>query len=689
MPMPFRGLYTGIVLWTILWTGAGCTLVATPSEPLPQPVWRVCQRIATPWVHRTLTQPGAIPIPLGAIHGFLELEIERNRESRSGTWYIRWNRRTLTSGIDLRPGRYAVYIPLAYRWRFRNRMEIFWDPVDMQVRFHVRAFLQCWDAAPEQVTYRVQNDGLFWTVPPNRVLWVAFPVRSRTRITVEPMLPRTYRQVVHTSVTVYRDGRPGQSLPETNRQYTYVLRRLHRPEWITLRMETQCTQHCPETVAWRVRGQTASHGTGAGSSRRPEVRVHPTARPFSVFIFLVDALRADHLPCSPRIGVRYPRLFRLCRRSLRFHRAHAHAGWTRTSVASLLTGLLPAQHGVYGYEHRLPDEVPYLPELLHRAGYRTAAFVTNGNVGLRGLGFDRGFDLFRRFEENRQTPWVHTPATEVARAVQHWIERMAPRGRPLFGYIHFTDPHAPYAAPTVHSNGSLEFMRLLGQLRPDIQSKYRTPLLEQYRRDVDTALAGIEAVLETLYATGLDEHSLIVVTADHGEAFYEHACWQHGNCLFDEVLRVPLWIRLPGRFARGADIDVPVQHIDVVPTIAHLAHIRRNPAWLGHPLVRFSTTSRLYIAEQRLNGRYGMAIEYPPYRLIWREHRNTDVPLFYVFNESRDPTERLNLYVYRPLAIWHLFELRDRLHAMYITPSQTRPMTREERELLRALGYVQ
>jgi len=228
-----------------------------------------------------------------------------------------------------------------------------------------------------------------------------------------------------------------------------------------------------------------------------------------------------------------------------FTRAYAQAPITTVSHATILTGTYPPAHGVDELGAPLGTSVPYLPDLLHRSGYRTGAFV--GSLVLdpkngTAPGFDRGFDRYdagfrlRRPGENRYQTVERRGADVVARALA-W--RREARGAPIFLWVHLFDPHDPYDPPP--------------------QASGRTSLAPY-----DGEIAEVDRLAGSLIAAA-GPNALVAIAADHGEALGDHGEATHGVFLYEETLHVPLVVRLPG--AAAARVASRVRLADLSPTI--------------------------------------------------------------------------------------------------------------------------
>ncbi len=317
----------------------------------------------------------------------------------------------------------------------------------------------------------------------------------------------------------------------------------------------------------------------------------------NVIIYLVDALRSDRLGVYGCDRPLSPRLDALAATGITFTDVVAQSSWTKASVASIFTGLWPRAHGVNGPDDRLPDALPTLPELLHGAGYQTCAVVANAYVG-RPFGFARGFDHFEFMEHTKGRSEV------LHERVAAWLEGRERGGDPFFLYVHTIDPHAPYAPPSPYletfaagvadpSVGQVETVRglVLGTVEPT--PELGRDLRELYDGEVAANDASFGKLIDLLDGMSELDNTVIVFTSDHGEAFGEHNTWTHGLDLYNEVLSVPLVVRLPGGVGAGQRVAAAVQHIDLLPTILGLCAIDHPSSGGGARILDRSGTVRV------------------------------------------------------------------------------------------------
>jgi len=397
----------------------------------------------------------------------------------------------------------------------------------------------------------------------------------------------------------------------------------------------------------------------APKSERPE-KEEP-ARDLALIV--VDTLRADSLIAWGGDPAWMPETNERASRSLVLTDVMANASWTRTSIASLFTGLLPEEHGALDMHDALAESHVTLAERLSDLGYETRAFVTNWPViGKRG-GFAQGFD---RFYELEAPPYLR--AEYVVDQVQRSLTRDT--CSPCFVYVHFLDPHRPYRSGGPSSGSPIS--RLRGGY--DAELRY-----------LDGHLARLARILER----SLGEDLWILFTADHGEEFREHLDLAHGHSLYDEVLHVPAFLHGSGIDAGVS--DAPLELRDAFDLLRDVAP-REGPdlrGWIAQRrrASRYSSTYvttklpwhrpyRVWVATRR--------VERGPHALIWSAYGNT----WELYDRRTDPGMTQNNIDRRPQLRAELAEMMRAAPRAWsgVTPEET---TRKRDDRLRALGYVE
>jgi arylsulfatase A-like enzyme len=269
-----------------------------------------------------------------------------------------------------------------------------------------------------------------------------------------------------------------------------------------------------------------------------------------IIIYLVDTLRADHLDVYGYPRETAPRLRAWASEAVVFDRAYAPSSWTRPSVATLLTGLLPLRHRTIGRSDVLSDAFPSLAAPLAAEGYETVGIVSNANV-LPIWGFGRGF---RTWEDVAAASAEANAEQVVDRALEHLAA--IPPEVPALLYVHSIDPHGPYQPPPPYDERFTDSPHIF---------------LDRYDGEIAYADEHYGRFLERLRALGRYENAVIVFVSDHGEEFNDHGGWSHGHTLFEESIRIPLLIKLPGGAHAGLRVAEPVSLADLMPTLLGLA----------------------------------------------------------------------------------------------------------------------
>ena len=337
----------------------------------------------------------------------------------------------------------------------------------------------------------------------------------------------------------------------------------------------------------RIDPATAVDESAGGSDREPVTVGDADSVPPDILVYMVDTLRADRLGAYGSTLGLTPNFDRLADDAVVFRQSRAQTSWTRTAVTSIMTGLYPQSHGVNDRDDGLPATVDTLAEILSRAGYHTVGVVTNGNVGGR-FGLGQGFDVYQHLRESNQRRDVHILSDQVDEWLARWLTTLGPRpslrdretAPPFFLYAHVTDPHAPYTPHEPYRSrfagearvelGLLESTRAIDRGELAAGPEEAVDLLALYNAEVAFTDEHFGHLMERLKRFGLYDSMMILVVSDHGEEFFEHGDWEHGKTLFDEQLRVPLIIKLPGNQGAGQILDVHAGHVDVMPTMLEI-----------------------------------------------------------------------------------------------------------------------
>lgn len=306
----------------------------------------------------------------------------------------------------------------------------------------------------------------------------------------------------------------------------------------------------------------------------------PSPSPPDVVLVDLDSVRTDHLSHAGYDLPTAASLDGFRKQATFFTAARSTSSASATGTASLLTGLRARSHGVGGSEPRLAPRFETLAERLRRGGWHTAGLSHDPGIG-PSTGFDQGFD---RFDAAAGRVEDHPDAEAMVAWVREWLASDPPA--PFFLYLHPMSAGPPYRVPPDHQSVLLgrppsrllpfggKLMRALTRpgstrLRSQLGAEQIRSLVEQYDTAVRYTLDCVADVLAMLQTSGHLENAVVVITANHGEELFDHQGFGHGRTLYEEVLRVPLYVKQPGR-AGPPTLDVPVSITDVVPTVLEL-----------------------------------------------------------------------------------------------------------------------
>lgn len=401
--------------------------------------------------------------------------------------------------------------------------------------------------------------------------------------------------------------------------------------------------------------------------RRPAPFAFQRIADQNVLLITLDTVRADALSCYGGPAAT-PNLDRLARQGLRFDFAHAHAVVTLPSHTSILTGRYPFEHGVRDNSgYRLAAGTPTIATLLQAAGYRTAAFIGGFSLNAR-FGLTPGFDVYDdRIGETHGPIEFALPerrADAVVYAARTWISAQPTR---WFAWVHLFDAHAPYQPPSPYDR-QYAGQPYFGEIAYIDQQL--APLLDLVRAQA--------------------RPTLIVVTADHGEALGDHGEATHGLFAYESTLHVPLILaqQVPGREVRERDnpgSNISARHVDLLPTILDVVARPIPPGLPGRSLADAAPdqTVSSYFEAMSASVNRGWA---PLTGIIANRAKFISLPLPELYDLSNDPRESTNLESREPERTRVLEARLAEWKASLVEPSRQEDTETVAR--LRALGYT-
>jgi arylsulfatase A-like enzyme len=450
----------------------------------------------------------------------------------------------------------------------------------------------------------------------------------------------------------------------------------------------------------------------------------------NIILLTIDCWRFDYFGDRDDRPSPTPNIDALASQALVFRQTITGGGWTRPSLTALFSSTPASLYG--GALDAIAPERPLLSELLQDAGYLTAGFTTNPQVG-RLFGFERGFHVFEECTPDGEysgprwaykkgvqrllkmasthqvlraagmrssPPEITTPASQLTQKLSSWLA--VTHDRPFFAWAHFMDAHWPYHVlrqehtpqETARMWQDINLMSRVaeqhGWLNPGQGVIERLRCL--YRQAISYIDESIGQLFSDLKKQGLWENTVVILTSDHGEEFYEHGRWGHFQ-LYDECVRVPLIVRTPGSTG-GRLVENQVSLLDIAPTILGLAGYQIPGEMYGLNLIDCLNggefPKREVTVESMWPDNYRMAIRTEEYKYIYEEKLPLESQLY---DLQADPREKRNIFHEHSTAARmfedHRKELALQAQATAPAPVESISIDPDLAERLKALGYVE
>jgi arylsulfatase A-like enzyme len=481
-----------------------------------------------------------------------------------------------------------------------------------------------------------------------------------------------------------------------------------------------------------------------------EAPSEPASRP-NVLLVVLDTLRPDHLGLHGYDRPTSPNLDAFAEECIVFDAAQSAAPWTAPALISLMTSLYPDTHAVTDFPDpgRLSDSATTLAEILSTEGYTTAAF-TEGAYAAGVFGLDKGFDLF--------PPQLESDTySRIAPNIDRFLGWLGAHDQtqPFFALFHTYEPHFPYHAPpefvqlmkpgydgvaeharrdeivtrwnrdkyldredilfVYHHNfhcsddlrktvddvpGMFSLALQYGvDTRGDQGPTLQKVATDYYDAEIRYADDQMQRVWSSLDELGLADNTIVIIVSDHGEAMGEHDLMAgHGKNLHDELLRVVLMMRVPGRGFTPRRVPDIVRSVDVMPTVLELTGTSlEGVKFQGEslvPLLEGRTSERIaysHAASTNKREKASHTLRTDRWRLLNRS--GWDSPQ--LFDMEADPGATVDVSSEHPDVVRRLGALleqqmaQDRLLGdLFKDNTRDTPLTEEQLEELRALGYV-
>jgi len=419
--------------------------------------------------------------------------------------------------------------------------------------------------------------------------------------------------------------------------------------------------------------------------------------PANLLLITIDTIRADHCSAYGYARPTTPRLTRLAREGVRFDAAYAPIPSTGPSHATLFTSRQPLGHGVVANGYALGADRALLAEKLMSHGYQTAAVVSSYPLNAK-FGYSRGFESYDQefTEADASIPrpkWDGSPLAEpydrrggaATRRATEWLARRR-TDRPFLLWVHYFDPHTPYDPPEPFRTTFAAVESSPSPIARDAAA---------YDGEIAFTDDQMGRLIDAIDAAGLAPTTLVVVVGDHGEGLLSHATLEHGEEVYEEAVRVPLVLRFPGRLAPQR-ILAPVEMVDVAPTAFELLGVMPPPPeFEGVSVVsaletgRGDMSRRVFLQSELQPKRQGNSYAVRAGRWKYIERHRAGEVRSELFDLATDPGERTDLSAGRPEEVSRLRTEVRAWRRRHDRPPAPPRLTDEDREALRALGYVQ
>ncbi len=459
----------------------------------------------------------------------------------------------------------------------------------------------------------------------------------------------------------------------------------------------------------------------------------------NVIIISIDTLRKDHLSCYGYEGCKTPNIDEFAEKSVVFENCIAPSPHTVPSMASLLTGVYPTVHGCrFLPKTPINEDLKTLSQILKLYGYHTEFYTSNLILSIT-YGFSRGFDYYEYFSFTGDLRYllpqtVHELVEDVLIFIGFedqeeyadttgWLRdkvagRLEELGRyaPFFLWFHFLNPHGPYFPPRnfIPADGD-EQMRIDSikyELKGDGYPKSeKGDIVKLYDGEIQYVDHALGELLQVMEEEGFFENTIVVLTADHGEEFWEHNARGHGHCLYPEVIRIPLMIYLPPPLGSvcGRIYDY-VSLVDIAPTILEILGLPEGGGMEGRSILKLMESCESGPDDDNTGvsdfALFSENIQYP-FRGEGLDGEKKGIyegnfHLIYDFNSGEkelyelvsDPGELVDISaddedttdrLYSELMEWYETNLQI---VEELAPQKEMEMSEEEKEMMRGMGYV-
>ncbi len=425
----------------------------------------------------------------------------------------------------------------------------------------------------------------------------------------------------------------------------------------------------------------------------------------NIYYILLDALRYDVVGKKINNISLTPTINSFLKDSYEFKEFYAQSPYTRASVATLFTGLLPETHGVREISSQLPPKLITLQKILKNNGYYTS--VIYGTEVLDTNNLIKDFDeknyirIFPGVDKIKMRNILNDISTMNKKLLSYKLKKLKNKN-PKFVYIHLLPPHEPYNPPpsfklfidTSDYNQS-NFVNIVNEANyfENIYPKFLDYLHKAYFNNVVYADFLVKRILKIIRLIGDYDDSIIIITADHGEAFFEHNKIGHNSTNYQEMIHIPFVIKLPNQ-EKKAVCYAKKGIVDILPTILELLGIENPNLFLQGKSFANCFTDNNCMSDKFLYSRtddfnYNISVIWDKYKYINYFGRDE------LYNLNKDPKEKYNISLKYPFITGYLrqksleimyknIKLRN-IHNIKILKKN---FSKEEKKRLKSLGYL-
>ena len=390
-----------------------------------------------------------------------------------------------------------------------------------------------------------------------------------------------------------------------------------------------------------------------------KINISKENKEYNVVLIVIDTLRQDYLKVYHKNALAYtPAIDKLSKESIIFENAYSQAGWTKPSMASIITGLLPHRTNVFTSESKDPiknkilsDNFHTLAEYFKENNYSTSAFIShNGHLNPE-FGFYQGYN--KLFYQNSSIVLQTPTGRDVLRTndsllTDQIIDEINKTSSNFFMQIHYMDIHSLARIPENNFNATinneeLEILKISHKKLNEILNnknealKIKNKYIEKYINSIEQTDKQIKRIIEKLKEKDIYNETIIIIMSDHGEEFFEHGLLGHRQ-LFEETIKIPLIMKIPG--FQNQKINSYINQIDIFPTLLEIFGFKtkRDYKLDGKSLISLikfkNDQSRIIITQ---TSQYDFSIIKSEWKYIYLHENNN------LYNLKNDSNEKLNI----------------------------------------------